>query len=60
MVNTLFYKNTKINSDINISLLLAESYDGTTSLKDRIFYNIMQTIESNTSVSWTQRIGCLF
>lgn len=57
MVNTLFYKNTKINSDINISLLLAESYDGTTSLKDRIFYNIMQTIESNTSVSWTQRIG---
>ncbi|KAL6934773.1 hypothetical protein ACO0OL_003318 [Hanseniaspora opuntiae] len=57
LINTLFYKNVKVNSDINISLLLAENYDGTTSLKDRIFYNIMQTIESNTSVSWTQRIG---
>lgn len=57
LINTLFYKNIKANSDINISLLLAENYDGTISLKDRIFYNMMQTIESNTSVSWTQRIG---
>ncbi|SGZ41220.1 uncharacterized protein HGUI_03420 [Hanseniaspora guilliermondii] len=57
LINTLFYKNVKVNSDINISLLLAENYDGTTSLKDRIFYNIMQAIEANTSVSWTQRIG---
>ncbi|XBW36741.1 hypothetical protein QEN19_002318 [Hanseniaspora menglaensis] len=57
LLSTLYYKNIKLNSDVNIALQFIEHYEGTTTLKDRIFYNIMQSIESHTSVSWTQRIG---
>ncbi|KAL6928586.1 hypothetical protein ACO0SA_001914 [Hanseniaspora valbyensis] len=57
MLSSFYYKNIKLNSDVNIALQFVENYEGTTTLKDRIFYNIMQSIESKTSVSWTQRIG---
>lgn len=57
LLNSFYFKNIKLNSDINIALQFVENYEGTVSLKDRIFYQIIQSIESITNVSWTQRIG---
>ncbi|KAH3900113.1 Urb1p SCDLUD_003080 [Saccharomycodes ludwigii] len=52
----LFFKDVAKNSSLTVQKSILSFYQGTCSLEDRILYEILEEIESKSSIIWTKNI----
>ncbi|SCU78465.1 LAMI_0A04720g1_1 [Lachancea mirantina] len=56
VISSLFFLDVKSNCNLSIQKSLLSFYNGSLDLSDRLLLKILQTIESNSSASWVDKV----